>query len=200
MLPATWRSVLGTVLAHGFTSLLDCIKASQVRTVFRAGVIDYQHAPLSLEIGRRLSDVDDTLIKRLAEDPTRPCGPETSGITVVWPDGSKHTPVFTDRNIANPGCWTDEDVAIALEERRRGAVYTATDQAEAAQRLIGREFYSSSAGLIGNDMRPTAADALAKAMERIAKGRLVNEKGEATIGVDDIKVLLDMKERCPGSE
>jgi hypothetical protein len=159
--------------------------------------IDYLDASSSLEIGRQLSRVDDTLRKRLDADPNRQCGPSRKGIRFVE-NGEETGLVFSDRNRRFPGCWTDEDVDEALRARQMSRKGPLAQNTSLTQHMVAREFTEPS--VANRRAQPTPADALVKAMERLGKGRLINERGETSIGVDDLLLLLDTKAQLQESK
>jgi hypothetical protein len=192
--PATWRNLLGTVFTHAYANLLDCVRSGQLRTAMVGGAIDYADAPYSEAVGRKLSLVDNTLIRNLTADPDRKCGSDKMGPTIEGTDGEPSQTILRARY---PGCWTVDDVAKALEARKVSREGPLSDGNGLAQRIIKREFDSASGveRAAVQFARPSPADGLAKAMERLGKGRLINEKGEASIGIDDLMLLLETKAR-----
>jgi hypothetical protein len=192
--PSTWRLLLGTVFTRGYASLHNCIQKRQLRTIASYVVIDYADAPASEEVGSQLSLHDDTLIRALRADPNRQCGQLRKGMTIEGDDGKKTQIVYSGRDLRYPGCWRKDDVDRALATRRVALAPPLTADVALSDYLVSREFPTSSKHQ--STTRPTAADALVKAMERLGKGKLINEKGETTIGIEDIRLLLSARTTC----
>jgi hypothetical protein len=90
-------------------------------------------------------------------------------------------------------CKRSPESAKADLESRAKSLPPQVFNEQLAEAVVKREFPNEpERGAIG----PTAADALVKTMYRLGAGKLINEKGQITIGANDVRLLLAAKATC----
>lgn len=193
-IPSTWRLAFGTVFSHAYSSLAACIDRRQLRTVAANRVIDYLDAPKSPQVGKILSLQDETIVRALRDDPKRTCGTPKQGMEVVGPDGKSTRIDLTGRMERHRSCWTEADVTLALAARRSKLPEPLGTDRAMLRDLVQREF--PQGWKQGSGEEPTEADALRMAFARLSNGHLLNEKGEVTVDVRDMRLLLEARKRC----
>ena len=203
--PAVWRQMLGTVFTHAFASLQYCIEKGQLRTDMRGD----SHVGLAFEKSRGPctatsssssvadshdsgSQVPSTTAAASSEETA--CGsapPERYEEVGVSPNG--------DRMNLSSDSLTEQEMREYWTERVGKSTGPFAESGDAERRVAQREFPPRAGANPQPDAAapaPTAADVLVNDMARLGQGHLLNEQGEATIGVDDLQILLKDRQGC----